>query len=240
LKQPYSTSLTAIFDRVRSLVIASSLTGLSLLFVPSANAQLSAPTPSEQLELAEQAVQNTPRDAKKRFELAEALRKSGELHKASIQYLDVTVLDPAYYLAYHQLISSKPSNEQLDEAIERLNKLKEQHPDELMLRVALSEVLEQRGEVYKAARALVDLQLANGVSSKYAAKINARIRYLLSKAKDIHTTEKAQQAVQPVAAEDLDSVPIPIPDTDSDKDPSMAKLKNAKVPEGYGHAKLLP
>jgi tetratricopeptide (TPR) repeat protein len=239
LNQPYFTSLTATVARAQILVIASSLTVLSLLLVASANAQLSTPSPSEQLKLAEQAVQDTPRDAKKRFELAEALRKSGELHKASIQYLDLTVLDPGYYVAYHQLISTKPSNDQLDEAIERLNKLKEQHPDELMLRVALSEVLEQRGEIYKAARALVDLQLANGVSSKYAIKINARVRYLLSKAKDMHTAEKAQQAVRP-ATEDLDSVPIPIPDTGSDKDLSTAKLKNATVPEGYGHAKLLP
>ena len=109
-----------------------------------ASAQYRPPTLKELLKAAEQAAQATPRDAKKRYEWADYLRKSGELHKAAIEYLEVTLLDPTYYVAYHQLLDCKPSDDQLDEAIERLTKLEVQRPKELMLRVALSEVLEKR------------------------------------------------------------------------------------------------
>jgi tetratricopeptide (TPR) repeat protein len=216
------------------------LVGALLFFsLSQARAQYHPPTLAEQLKVAEQAVQSAPRDAKKRFELAELLRKTGEPHKASVQYLEVTVLDPTYYLAYHQLLTCKPSNDQLDEAIDRLTKLEAQSPKELMLRVALSEVLEQRGETYKAARALVDLQFSEYIPPKYTPQINARVRYLLGKSKDMQMTEKAQQTGQP-ATEDLDSVPLPIPESTAAKDLSEAKLKDSKVTEGYGHTKLLP
>jgi len=189
---------------------------------------------AQQLKIAQQDVQKTPRDAKLRYDYAELLRKSGDSHKATVQYLEVTSLDPTYYLAYHKLTMCQPSNEQLDEAIERLNKLEEIRPKELMMRVALSEVLEKRGELYKAARALVDLQYSDVIPPKYVPKVNARIHFLLSKAKDVQTTEKSQQT-----DEELDSVPLPLPDGPN-KDMSASKLKDSKVTEGYGHTKLLP
>jgi len=226
-------------EQKRRRPIALLLGTLLFFSLSQASAQYHPPTLAEQLKVAEQAVQSAPRDAKKRFELAEILRKSGDNHKASIQYLETSVLDPSYYLAYHQLLICKPSNDQLDEAIERLTKLEEQIPKELMLRVALSEVLERRGETYKAARALVDLQFSEYIPPKYTPQINARVRYLLGKAKDQQTTEKAQQVGQ-TPTEDLDSVPLPIPETTAAKDLSEAKLKDSKVTEGYGHNKLLP
>jgi len=221
--------------RLSSLLVAT----LLLCSLAPAKAQYRPLTLAEQLQVADQAVQSAPRDPKKRFEFAELLRKSGEPHKASIQYLETSVLDPSYYLAYHELITCKPTDEQLDEAIERLTKLEEEMPKELMLRVALSEVLERRGETYKAARALVDLQFGEYIPPKYANQINARVRYLLGKAKDTQTTEKAQQVGQ-TPTDDLDSVPLPIPENTTTKDFSEAKLKDSKVTEGYGHNKLLP
>jgi tetratricopeptide (TPR) repeat protein len=216
------------------------LVGTALFFSLSpVCAQYHPPTPAEQVQAADQAVQAAPRDAKKRFELAESLRKAGEPQKATVQFLETSVLDPGYYLAYHQLLLCKPSNDQLDEAIERLTTLEEKIPKELMLRVALSEVLERRGETYKAARALVDLQFADYIPPKYTPQINARIRYLLGKAKDQQTTEKAQ-AVGQVPTEDPDSVPLPIPENTAAKDLSEAKLKDSSVTEGPGHTKLLP
>jgi DNA-binding SARP family transcriptional activator len=207
--------------------------------VPDLRAQTVLPDIAQQVNHAYDVVHQSPRDARKRFELAEILRKSGDLKKASVQYLETTLLDPSYYLAYHQLLSCKPTNDQLDEGIERLEKLDQEHPQELMLRVALSELLEQRGETYKAARALVDLQFVDAVPTKYSAKINARVRYLMGKVKDAQTTEKAQQTVQPTA-DDLDAVPIPLPDTTASTDFYTDKLKDTRTNEGYGHTKLLP
>jgi len=220
--------------------LAPGLSLISLLFLSlsRSSAQSRPPAEAAQVKAAELAIQAAPRDAKKRFELAELLRKSGDQRKASIEYLDVSALDPTYYLAYHQLINCKPTNDQLDEAIERLTKLEEQFPKELMLRVALSELLEQRGETYKAARALVDLQFSEYIPPKYTTQINTRVRYLLGKSRDANITEKAQQVGQPMG-DDLDAVPLPIPESTA-KDLPEDKFKDSKVTEGYGHTKLLP
>jgi tetratricopeptide (TPR) repeat protein len=239
LKQPKLKPIANDPNRKRARLPAVLVGALLFLSVSQAQAQYHPPTLPEQLKVAEQAVQLAPRDAKKRFELAELLRKTGELRKASIQYLETSLLEPNYYLAYHQMLLCKPSNDQLDESIERLTKLEEQLPKELMLRIALSEVLEQRGETYKAARALVDLQFSEYIPPKYTPQINARVRYLLGKSKDMQMTEKAQQVGQ-TPTEDLDSVPLPIPESTAAKDLSEAKLKDSRVTEGYGHTKLLP
>jgi len=232
--------LIAIESQTKRTLLSTVLLVASLFsFVLPANAQYRPLTLAEQVKVADQAVQAAPRDPKKRFEYAELLRKSGEPHKASIEYLETSVLDPSYYLAYHEMITCKPTDEQLDEAIERLTKLEEQMPKELMLRVALSEVLEKRGEIYKAARALVDLQFSEYIPARYQPQINARVRYLLGKSKDQQTTEKAQ-AVGTMPTDDPDAVPLPIPENTASKDLSDAKLKDSKVTEGYGHNKLLP
>ena len=219
---------------IKSIAFFSALICVSSAVAFGQTQPQGAPVTAQQLKNAQQDVQNKPRDAKLRYEYAELLRRSGDLHKGAVQYLEVTSLDPTYYLAYHKLTQCQPNNDQLDEAIERLNKLEELRPKELMMRVALSEVLEKRGELYKAARALVDLQYADVIPPQYVPKVNARIHFLLSKAKDVQTAEKAQQS-----DDDLDSVPLPIPDGSS-KDVSASKLKDSKVTEGYGHTKLLP
>ncbi|PWT96463.1 MAG: hypothetical protein C5B53_09660 [Candidatus Melainabacteria bacterium] len=196
------------------------------------------PTAAEKLRVAEREVEASPRDPKKRFELADALRLSGDLKKASQEYLDVTSLEPAYYIAYHQLLRSKPTEDQLDEASDRLKKLEEKRPKNLMLRVAYSEILEKKGDYYTAARALVDLQYSHGIPPKYEMKINSRIHYLLSKSKDVASAKTAQHSQEPV--EDPDAVPLPLPESSFDTGLSATKLKETKVPEGYGHARLLP
>jgi tetratricopeptide (TPR) repeat protein len=226
--------LSLLSPTLKSIAFISALMAVSSVSAFSQTQVQSAAVTAQQLKNAQQEVQKMPRDAKLRYEYAELLRKSGDLHKGAVQYLEVTSLDPTYYLAYHKLTQCQPSNEQLDEAIERLNKLEELRPKELMMRVALSEVLEKKGELYKAARALVDLQYSDVIPPKYIPKVNARIHFLLSKAKDVQTQEKSQQT-----DEELDSVPLPIPEG-SGKDMSASKLKDSKVTEGYGHTKLLP
>jgi len=194
--------------------------------------------PIERMRLAQQEVKLNPKDAKKRFELGESFRQVGNLKQAVIEYLDVTSLDPAYYIAYHELVRSKPNADQLEEAFDRLTKLEEEKPKSLMLRIALSEVLEQKGDFYAAARTLVDLQYAHGIPDKYWTRINGRIHYLLSKARDIETTETAQKAMQ--TQEDIDATPIPLPESSPNDGLSANKLKQSKIEEGYGHARLLP
>lgn len=98
---------------------------------------------------AEKECEAFPKDAKRHFELAEALRSSHEIKKAAAEFLNVTRLDPTYYLAYHQMVLCKPNVEQLDEAIERLNTLEKEKPSALMLRVSLSELLEKKANIIK-------------------------------------------------------------------------------------------
>jgi tetratricopeptide (TPR) repeat protein len=178
-----------------------------------------------------------PKDAKRHFELAEALRSSHDIKKAAAEFLNVTRLDPAYYLAYHQLVLCKPGAEQLDEAIERLNNLEKEKPSALMLRVSLSEMLEKRGEYYKAARTLVDIEYSHTIPEKYLPRINGRIHYLLMKAKDVETLDEAKK---PETQAESDSSPLPLPDASLDSDLSSTKLKDQSVTESYGHARLLP
>jgi tetratricopeptide (TPR) repeat protein len=201
-------------------------------------AQVPRLTPEQKLRTAQSEVESSPRDPKKRFELAEAMRLSGNIKEAAIEYLDVTSLEPAYYIAYHQLVRSKPTEDELDEAVDRLKKLEEKRPKNLMLRVALSEVLERKGDLYGAARALVDLQYSHGIPEKYQMKVNSRIHYLLSKAKDIASSKTAQHSQG--SDEDADATPLPLPESGFDTGLSATQLKDPKVPEGYGHARLLP
>lgn len=191
----------------------------------------------EALTNAQKEAEAFPKDAKRRFALAEALRDSHDTAKAASEFLQVTRLDPAYYLAYHQLALCKPTREQLDEAIERLNNLEKDKPSALMLRVSLSEMLEKEGEYYRAARTLVDIQYSHTVPDKYLPRINGRIHYLLMKAKDVKTLDEAKQ---PEVQVETETSPLPLPDTSLDKDLSSTKLKDQSVTESYGHARLLP
>jgi hypothetical protein len=138
-------------------------------------------------------------------------------------------------MAYHQFTLCKPSNDQLDEAVERLSHLRDERPNELMLRVALSEVLEQRGDCYAAARALIDLAYQpDGIPAQYLPKVQARIHYLLSQTKDTQTAENAK-----TSDAGLEQLPAPSVNSQSGRDPSPAKGKDANQP-GFGHSTLLP
>lgn len=189
----------------------------------------------EQLRAARARVKASPEDVNARFQLAELLRKQGRQGEAAQEYLTVTELDPTLYLAYHQLTLVQSDTSQIDDAIERLKKLKEERPKELMLCVALSELLEKRGNYYQAARQLIDLGYANAVPPKFAPKVNARVHYLLTKAKDAQIKE----TVSEVSDDDLDVVPAPLPESTLKKGMAASKYKESKEMKGVGHVPLL-
>lgn len=192
-------------------------------------------TQVNEVQAARERVQASPQDAKARFELGRALRLAGKPEQAASEYLEATSLDPSFYLAYHELSLIKCRPEQIDEAADRLNGLKEQKPKDLMLRVALSELLEQKGQNYAAARVLVDMVYQNAVPEKYLKKVNSRIHFLLSKTKDVQTAQKVQSE-----DEDMDSVPPPLPETTLHRNLAASKVKDPKSMQGFGHTTLLP
>ncbi len=190
---------------------------------------------AQEVQNARAAVRTAPHDPKAHMNLAELLRKLGRQREAAQEYLEVTDLDPYNYLAYHQLSTLNADPSQLDEAIVRLSKLKDEKPKELMLRVALSELYERRGSYYQGARVLVDLVYQNGVPAKYHARVNARIHFLLTKQKDSQTADKSF-----VSEEELDSLPPPLPEASIHKDLAASKLKESRVMRGLGNTPLLP
>jgi thioredoxin-like negative regulator of GroEL len=186
------------------------------------------------VEVLKARVAAAPQDAKARFNLAHALRLQGNNAQACSQLLEATSTDPSYFLAYHELTLSKPSAEQVDEAIERLNRLRDLCPRELMLRVALSELLELKGDNYSAARALVDLVYEQGVPPQHMAKVQARIHFLLSRTKDAQTTHTATE-------EDggLDSLAPSMPETGYKRNIATTKVQG-KDTQSFGNSTLLP
>lgn len=195
-----------------------------------------AADPEAAIDAARQIVQQSPESAKARYDLGRALRIAGKNQEAASELLEATSMDPSLYVAYHELSLTKCRPQQLDEAIDRLTILKDQKPRDLLLRVALSELLEQSGKVYQASRILVDLVYQNAVPEKYVARVNARIHYLLSKAKDVHATEK----VASEEAAEEDSLPPPLPEASLRRNLSASKIKDSKSVQGFGHAPLLP
>jgi tetratricopeptide (TPR) repeat protein len=201
----------------------------------AANQTISA----EELRQARANAEANPTDAKAHYTLAELLRKSGRNKEAAHEYLETTQIDPAYNLAYHQLSIIGADPAQLETAVTRLKTLKQEKPNDLMLRVALSEIQEKQGEFYQAARELIDLIFQNSVPDKYKAKVNARIHYLLSKAKYDEINAKG------ITSEDeLDVVPPPLPESvaraNEAKNLAASKNKDAHAGRGAGHTPLLP
>ncbi len=196
-----------------------------------------AKTPATEAEfkLAKENLAAAPKDFKTHFALAELYKRSGLLKDAVKEYSETTVLNPSYYVAYHQMAFSSPDAATVEAAIERLNRLKEQKPRDLLLCVALSELLEQRKEYYHAARTLVDLLYQNAVPDQHVAKVNARIRLLLGRAKEMQVTEKARGE-----EEDTEVVPLPLPEASLRRNLHASKIKEPKVMPGVGHAPLLP
>lgn len=187
-------------------------------------------------------VQNKAGDAQARFKLGEAYRKLGQTEAALAEYHKATQLDPSLWVAYHQLCQLSSDEKMLDEAILKLSKLESEKPRELLLRVALSELYEKRGNYYQAARTLIDITYANAVPEKYKTKVNARIHNLLVLSK---TANPGQPQAQPHAQtanmdEDLDLMPAPLPTPSSKRSLAQAKLKDSKEVRGVGHTNLLP
>lgn len=172
--------------------------------------------------------------------LARLLLRSGNTKQAAIAYLNLTVLYPKTYIAYHEMLLAKPSIGQIDEAIARLNRLDDIKSKQLVGSTVLSELYESKDDCYQAARVLVDLQYSHTIPQKYLAQITSRIHVLLSKDKDSRTVEKAIEHKTNVEdAEFNPSTPVPMPDAVTTDTPAN-KLRNNKAVEGYGHAQLLP
>lgn len=222
--------------RNSGLSLAAGLLILSCSPSVSGQQQRQAVDPEAAIDAARQVVQQSPENAKARYELGRALRIAGKNQEAASELLEATSMDPSLYVAYHELSLTKARPQQIDEAIDRLTILKDEKPKDLLLRVALSELLEANGKVYQASRILVDAVYQNAVPEKYVARVNARIHYLLSKAKDVHAAEK-------VASEDPteeDSLPPPLPEASLRRNLSASKIKDSKSVQGFGHAPLLP
>ncbi|MBX9770294.1 MAG: hypothetical protein K2X29_02930 [Candidatus Obscuribacterales bacterium] len=172
---------------------------------------------------------------------AEEARRAGQEKDAAVLYLQAVNLEPTLWVAYHQLANLKTDTTQIDAAMTKLNDMKAKQPKELMLRVALSELLEKRGDYYQASRELVDLVYANAVPDKYSKKINARIHYLLSKSKHAYTNVQNSEFENLRTEEELDTVPPPLPDPGLVvRDLASTKSKDIPAMQGSGHTQLQP
>lgn len=191
--------------------------------------------PAEDIGALKMKVEAEPGDAKLRYSLAEALRKAGQNKEAAREYLQVTETEPTFYHAYHQISVISSDKHILDEALGRLNFLKDERPKDLLLRVALSEIYERKGDYFNASKVLIDLVYLNEVPEKYAQKVNNRIRLMQAKAKDSHSLDKAY-----VGDEQMENAPPPLPEATLGRDLSISKLKEPRVMQGFGHATLLP
>jgi tetratricopeptide (TPR) repeat protein len=191
----------------------------------------------QQLMAARALIKENPRDSKAHFELAELLRKSHRDREAAREYLETTRLDPTNYLAFHQLSIVDPQPAEIRQAVDQLTQLQQEKPKELMLRVALSELLEKEGNYYQAARVLVDLVYQNAVPERYRKKVDVRIHFLLAKSKDVHTREQEKNFV---SEEELDSTPAPLPEASLHRDLTASKIHEPKSMRSVGHTPLLP
>lgn len=231
-KAEIAAVLTAFFFVGTVPVIAQSSHAVSEEHVKS-QAELTA----DELRNARSAVKSTPTDAQKHFHLAELLRKSGRINEACTEYAEATKLNPEMFVAYHQLATSSTDVQILDAAVDRLNKLKETKPKELMLRVALSEVLEKQKQYYQAARTLIDMQYESGIPDKYKTRINARIHYLLARSKEHQLLSEKHPVPND---EELDVVPAPLPEPGLRRGLTASKIKESKELKGMGRVPLLP
>ncbi len=193
-----------------------------------------APPTFEELRHAKAASENNPADAKLKFAYGEVLRRAGKPKDACRLYLEAAELDPQYYLAYHQMSLICEDHNQLQEALTRLNHLKAERPKDLLLRVAMSELLEKKGDYYKGAHTLVELVYDNAVPEKYLDKVNRRIRFLMSKARDNYAATALTQH-----EETVDAPPLPLPEGSLNRDFSGSKIREPKTMRSMGHVPVL-
>ncbi len=215
-------------------VAASKTPQRQLKTIPQTTEQINAELKQIKAEL-----KIKPNDGQLHFKAGEAYRKLGQKSEAANEYFKAINNDPTLWVAYHQLTANSDDAQQLDQAISMLSKLESEKPKELLMRVALSELYEKKGNYYQAARTLIDLSYANAVPEKWRPKVTARIHNMLALAKQAQQQSAAptQQANQD---EDLDLVPAPLPSTASKRSIAQAKLKDAKEVRGMGHTPLLP
>ncbi len=201
------------------------------------NAAAQAPTTPptfEELKQAKAASENNPADSKLKYAYAEVLRRSGKTKDACRLYLEAAEIDPLFYLAYHQMSLICDDHNQLQEALTRLNHLKAERPKDLLLRVAMSELLEKKGDYYHGAHTLVELVYDNAVPEKYLDKVNRRIRFLMSKARDNYAATALTQH-----EETVDAPPLPLPEGSLNRDLSGAKIREPKTMRSMGHVPIL-
>ena len=183
-----------------------------------------------------------PNDAQLHFKLGENYRKHDQHGQAAAEYRKAIECDQCLWVAYHQLTALTDDEAVLDDYIAKLTKLEAEKPKELLLRVALSELYEKRGNYYQAARTLIDLSYANAVPEKFRPKVSARIHNMLVLSKSHHQEKEPAPTAPAVATseEDLDVMPAPLPTPGTKRSIAQAKLKDAKEVRGMGHTPLLP
>jgi tetratricopeptide (TPR) repeat protein len=186
------------------------------------------------VEEARNLADNDPANAKLKFQYAEALRHAGKTAEAMREYVQVTEMDPSNYVAYHQIALGSPDQKTLTESIKRLSHLMSDKPRELMLRVALSELLECQGQYFQASKVLVELVFENAVPPKFTAKVNNRIRYLQTKARGEHAVRKTQD----VHAKTDSVPPLPLPEENLSRGLSASRLEKGQEVDGFGHSVL--
>lgn len=221
-----------------SLVLMAILFGASSpCYAQHAAAKPSVETLNAELRLLRDQAHQRPDDAQLQFKMAEVLRGLGRTAEALHAYVASTKLSPDMYVSYHHISVLSSDNQQLDDCIHRLNARLKDKPDELMLRVALSELQEKRGNYQLAARPLIDITYANKVPEKYKAKVAGRIHHLLALAKSAQQQETTEAAN---AEEQLDVVPSPLPAQPSKRSIASAKMKDSREVKGVGKVPLLP
>jgi tetratricopeptide (TPR) repeat protein len=229
---------------LQAMVLASLLCATSSVrtqaqtVVKSQQAQL-----MQQLDEAKSAVQLRPDDAHAHYAYGEALHKCGKYRQAACEYLDAVDLDSTMYVAFHQIAQIKCDSSQIDEALTYLLELDEDRPNDLMLKIALSELLERKEEYYKAARALIDVSYAEKLPPKLAPRLKARIHYLLAKSRQDQNDGKtfASTSTPPKAIEDDETsgMPPPLPDNMPTRPLTSGDMQNGRTTEGTGHSTLL-
>lgn len=231
---------TFFYTLLLNLVVCGSAFGQTAASINNSK-QPTRPSPevmAAELKLCKEQVKAKPEDAQLHLKIAELERGLGNKNNALEEYVKTTELDPTAYMAFHQIAMLSNDQKQLDQSIEKLNKLILEKPKELMLRVALSELIEKRGNYYQAARTLIDITYANAVPEKYKNKVNARIHFLLTQQKKAQQQESQETASN--NEEELDVVPAPLPVQTNKRSIASAKIKDSKEVKGMGNVPLLP
>ncbi|MDZ4833547.1 MAG: hypothetical protein SGJ27_07180 [Candidatus Melainabacteria bacterium] len=217
------------------LVIACLIAGLALGVGPAyavdgANPEANQPT----VEQARESSDSNPASAPLKYKYAEALKRAGRTEDAIREYLGATEIDPSYYMAYHQITLCSPDAKSLAEGVKRLTHLMTDKPKEMMLRVALSELLECQGQYFHASKVLVELVFDNAVPPKFVAKVNNRIRYLQSKSRGEHASRRVLDTHHTTEHD----VPLPLPDENLSRGLSASRLEKGQEVDGFGHSVL--